>query len=53
MKCDNLRIGKLFKGQFWVELHGIFKPDELRMLADQIEDKTKKEIIKNDNTKRS
>lgn len=51
MACDNLRIGKIFKGQFWVELHGIFKPDELRDLADQLEEKTKKEIIKNDNTK--
>jgi len=53
MNCDNLRIGKIFKGQFWVELHGVFKPEELRMLADQIENKVAKEILKNDNTKRS
>jgi len=53
MDCSNLRIGKIYRGQFWVELHGVFKPEELRLLADQIEGKVKKEIIQNDNTKRS
>lgn len=51
MECDYLRIGEIYKGQFWIELHGVFKPEELRMLADQIDGKLIKEIKQNDNTK--
>lgn len=36
------RIGKMFDAQKWVELHGMFTPQELRMLADQIDKNYKK-----------
>ncbi len=42
MACDEPRTGAIFYGQFWVALHGNFKPDELRWLADRIERGDKK-----------
>ena len=46
------RIGTMFRGQAWVELHGEFMPAQLRALADEIERKCKGLERKNDNTER-
>lgn len=42
------RVGKLLDAQKWVELHGNFSPQELRMLADRI-DKNYKKVNGNKN----
>lgn len=38
MEEDKDRIGPILRGQSWVELHGIFTIDELRLLIQHIED---------------
>jgi len=35
------KIGSMFRGQRWAELYGTFSPEELRSLADQIEENCK------------
>ena len=41
MKETEEKVGKIFKGQGWVELHGHFTLSELESLVDEIKEKNK------------
>jgi hypothetical protein len=36
-KKDKVRIGNMYPGQAWIELHGSFTYQELRLLAQNVE----------------
>jgi len=48
---NKLKIGQILRGQSWVELSGIFYPEELRSIANQI-DKNCEGLEKKDDNKR-
>ena len=37
MEEEKNKIGIILRGQKWVELNGVFSPEELRSIADQID----------------
>jgi len=42
LEVEKPRIGKIYPGQHWIELHGAFNPAELRLIAIELEKEIKK-----------
>lgn len=51
MEEEKSEVGQLLRGQGWVELNGVFYPEQLRSIADQIDKNCKGLEDKNGDSK--